>query len=442
MCNRAHASLKALQGLGNTHRGLFMANWWLVFNAVCLSVLSYRCQLWAVAGNYKTLTQKAQMVFNKGVKVIVGAFCTAPREALHKLTRVLPARHFFNKLTQTSALRLYCVPPTSQILACLGKDWRPGTLDGPHFSNPGGVVTYHLHSVRPRWPAWHPTTLEALSKRVPFNGPRTNVMAVAPWEVPNWEARLKHIGPTHPNTRKEWVNNLYRSIPMSNLAIITVVRMVSKQGHYDNLMVGGAAAIFTMGLGDKKVQHTQRWCLGTGVVQHNIDLFAIAKTAKWIDMYYTECTPPWHIYILCWNSSALMAIMNIWAPVAQPHNTLSVHHKQVSALGTRTPASWDQVQDSTVQAQALADCTHTPWASLNRVQSAAFQKSIAWKRAFTWWAQEWKEECQKQQIHDSFAYKYALTHLMATTTLSGWQQSRRPMAPPSSPDTLPPPLCG
>lgn len=79
---------------------------------------------------------------------------------------------------------------------------------------------------------------------------------------------------------------------MSNLAIITVVRMVSKQGHYDNLMVGGAAAIFTMGLGDKKVQHTQRWCLGTGVVQHNIDLFAIAKTAKWIDMYYTECTPP------------------------------------------------------------------------------------------------------------------------------------------------------
>ena len=30
MCNRARASLKALQVLGNTHRGLSMANWRLV----------------------------------------------------------------------------------------------------------------------------------------------------------------------------------------------------------------------------------------------------------------------------------------------------------------------------------------------------------------------------------------------------------------------------
>ena len=123
MCNRARTSLKALQVLGNTHRGLSMANWQLVFNAVCLPVLSYGCQLWAAAGNYKTLTKKAQMVFNEGVKVIAGAFRTAPREALHKLTRVLLARHFFDKLTQTSTLRLYCIPPMSQLLAHLGPDW-------------------------------------------------------------------------------------------------------------------------------------------------------------------------------------------------------------------------------------------------------------------------------------------------------------------------------
>ena len=47
MCNQARASLKALQVLGNTHRGLSMANWRLVFNAICLLVLSYGCQLWA-----------------------------------------------------------------------------------------------------------------------------------------------------------------------------------------------------------------------------------------------------------------------------------------------------------------------------------------------------------------------------------------------------------
>ena len=46
MCNRARASIKALQVLGNTIRGLSMANWRLVMNAVCLPVLTYGCQLW------------------------------------------------------------------------------------------------------------------------------------------------------------------------------------------------------------------------------------------------------------------------------------------------------------------------------------------------------------------------------------------------------------
>ena len=115
MCNQARASLRALQILGNTHHSLSMANWRLVFKNVCLLVLSYGCQLWANACNYKTLVKKAQMVFNKGVKVILGAFRTAPCKPLHELMQVLLARHFFDKLTATSALRLYRVRITSQL---------------------------------------------------------------------------------------------------------------------------------------------------------------------------------------------------------------------------------------------------------------------------------------------------------------------------------------
>ena len=81
-------------------------------------------------------------------------------------------------------------------------------------------------------------------------------MAVGPWEVPNWEARLNHMGPTCPNDRKGWVNDLYRSLPMSDLTIVTVTATVSKQGRYDDLMVGGAAAILTTGQGDERVQRT------------------------------------------------------------------------------------------------------------------------------------------------------------------------------------------
>jgi hypothetical protein len=46
MCNRACASLKALQLLGNSIRGLRQAKWKLAYNTICLPVLTYGCQLW------------------------------------------------------------------------------------------------------------------------------------------------------------------------------------------------------------------------------------------------------------------------------------------------------------------------------------------------------------------------------------------------------------
>ena len=208
MCNRARASLKALQVLGNTHRGLSMANWRLVFNAVCLPVLSYGCQLWATSRKYKSLCAKAQLVFNEGVKVISGAFCTAPREPLHELTRVLPARFFFDKLTHTSALRLYRVPRTSQLLARLGPEWQVPVSGGPD-SLTGGPVNHPPPAVRPRRPRTQcPTALEALAARIPFDGPHVNVVAVPPWEVPNWGERLNHMGRCAPQDRREWVDDL------------------------------------------------------------------------------------------------------------------------------------------------------------------------------------------------------------------------------------------
>jgi hypothetical protein len=40
----------------------------------------------------------------------------------------------------------------------------------------------------PRYPNPHmlPTALEALALKVPSAGPKVDVVAIAPWEVPNW----------------------------------------------------------------------------------------------------------------------------------------------------------------------------------------------------------------------------------------------------------------
>jgi hypothetical protein len=62
-CNRARASLKALQLLGNSVRGLDQARWRLAYNAICLPVLTYGCQLW-FTGKQVTLVKKLQTVQN------------------------------------------------------------------------------------------------------------------------------------------------------------------------------------------------------------------------------------------------------------------------------------------------------------------------------------------------------------------------------------------
>ena len=51
----------------------------------------------------------------------------------------------------------------------------------------------------------------------------------------------------------------------------------------------------------------------------------------------------------------------------------------------------------------------TPCVSLNRVQSAAYQKQVTRKWAFTKWAKEWHKEWHKCYGRDSFAYEYTLT---------------------------------
>ena len=82
MCNRARASLKALQLLGNSVRGLDHANWKLAYNAICLPALTYGCQLW-FTGKQVGLVKKLQTVQNDATKIMTGTFRTTPREPLH-----------------------------------------------------------------------------------------------------------------------------------------------------------------------------------------------------------------------------------------------------------------------------------------------------------------------------------------------------------------------
>ena len=130
VCNRARATLKALQLLGNSIRGLDQANWRLAYNAICLPVLTYGCQLWYM-GKQVTLVKKLQTVQNEAVRIISGTFRTTPREPLHQLLTIIPMGLHLDMLTQSTALRLYKAPRSSQLLRRLGPAWHSPALNAP-----------------------------------------------------------------------------------------------------------------------------------------------------------------------------------------------------------------------------------------------------------------------------------------------------------------------
>jgi hypothetical protein len=206
----------------------------------------------------------------------------------------MPAKYVTRRTTR--ALRLYRVPRESQLLRRLGPDWDPLVQTGSHWVLPGARVNPNRRTGSGR-SAQRPTALEALGARIPFDGPRADVVAVAPWEVPNWRAQLNYMGVVRPQARKDWVDGLYEGLPDSGVAIINLAGTVSNKGRYDDLIVGGAAAILTEGSNGETHAETRTWALGSEVEAHDVNLFGLAKAAVWVTEFYAERPPPLHTFI-------------------------------------------------------------------------------------------------------------------------------------------------
>jgi hypothetical protein len=71
----------------------------------------------------------------------------------------------------------------------LGTDWySPGQGDLP--------LPVPCSRVLPGKRNQRPTALEALALKVPSEGPKVDVVALAPWEVPNWVEHVSYMGVT------------------------------------------------------------------------------------------------------------------------------------------------------------------------------------------------------------------------------------------------------
>jgi hypothetical protein len=88
VATRTKGTLKSLQLLGNSVRGLNQGSWRLAYNAICIPALTYGSPIWF--RGKKKHTKTLQTVQNMAVRVIAGAFRSTPLEPLHQLMAIPP----------------------------------------------------------------------------------------------------------------------------------------------------------------------------------------------------------------------------------------------------------------------------------------------------------------------------------------------------------------
>ncbi len=249
--------LKVLQLLGNSVRGLDQARWRLAYNAICLPVLTYGCQLW-YTGKQVTLVKKLQTVQNEAVQLISGMFQTTPCEPLHQLLNILPIDLHLNMLLQKTAFRLYKAPKGSQLLIRLGGDWHsPSTNDLP-------LLAPNRASLK--------TTLCTLAARVPVNGPWVDPFPNLPPGAPGWNGQVKVIP-----KQKEWdyehvTNSLIAKCRKGSTINIFCDGLISNNGCPDGKQIGTTAAVLYQ---EGKEAHHLKRVLGKSVTEQDTMICAL-----------------------------------------------------------------------------------------------------------------------------------------------------------------------
>jgi hypothetical protein len=396
MCNRARASIKALQLLGNSVRGLDHARWRLAYNAICLPVLTYGCQLW-FTGKQKGLVQKLQTVQNEAVKVISGSFRTAPREPLHQLLSILPMDLRLTMLTQNSALRLYKVSKESQLLRRLGGDWhtpQPHDFPLPTPNNDGAH-----------------TALRSLAARVPAKGPHLDPFPDLPEGAPTWHGRVKWVP-----KQEDWDYNQV-TVAFTNLCnkgqTINIFSegTLSNRNREDGKQVGAASAVLYHN--GREWKHKER-VFGETVTVNDTALRSFIPALDVLTDFLTTQpnNPQRNILIFLSSNLAVGRVLD-----ASPHAEQAVSIECLARIGELLDAH------PNVNIWLLWLPRTIPWVGFKRAKQLAFeairtadlrdvkephtingQKKKTRETAIAAWAERWH-----QAPRSSLAYKIALT---------------------------------
>jgi hypothetical protein len=396
MCNRARASIKALQLLGNSVRGLDHVRWRLAYNAICLPVLTYGCQLW-FKGKQVTLVNKLQIVQNEAVKVISGAFRTTPREPLHQLLNIFPIKHRLDMLIQTTALRLHRLPRNSQLLIRLGDGWHHPDPQNPTLPTPNRKGAK--------------TTLQFLAAKTSPKSPRINAFPEVPARAPTWDGRAGTI----PRRNKEEYGAITEAFVESCQAGTSInifcVGTRSNRNREDGKQLGGASAVlYHQG---REGQHAEI-TYGESITESDTAIRAIYLGLRTAADFLSGQAPPPQTSVIVFTPSPTAASR---ALDATPHDEQAVSincmetveeilntHPSLTVRFCWLPRSAPFVgfkRARQLALEAIRTATPTEADELHTIKS---QRRGAKESAVTGWAESWH-----QAPRTSLAYRTILT---------------------------------
>jgi Reverse transcriptase (RNA-dependent DNA polymerase) len=420
VCNRACASLKALQLLGNSVRGLDQASWRLAYLAICLPVLTYGCQLW-YRGKQVTLVKKLQTVQNDAVRIISGTFRTTPREPLHQLLTILPMDLHLNLVTQNTALRLYRAPNGSQLIRRLGGAWHtPSPIDFP------------LPAPNRRRAN---TTLCSLAARVPPSGPRIVPFPDPPASGLLWDERVTLIP-----KREDWdysqVSDALTDFCRRGLSTnIYCKAVISNKDRDDGKQLGAASA--TLYHKGKEGGHSEK-IFGESVTKADAEIRSLAPALDAISLHLAnKPAQTQETFILLLPSS--LALCRVLDPSTHDEQEVSLGHlRTLGELLNTYPnicvvLQWLPKQIPFVgfkranQLALEAIRTANP-DDLEDPQTIQKQKKTAKDSAIATWAERWH-----QAPRTSMAYRTALRAPPDGRAHHTFQPARKPDKGPEDP---------
>ena len=387
MCNRARATIKALQLLGNSVRGLDFAQWRLAYNAICLPVLTYGCQLW-YTGKQKKLAHKLQVVQNEGIKLIAGAFRTTPREPLQQLFNVLPMDLRLRLLTDNSALRLYRLQSSSQVLLRLGIEWTPTPRES--------IPTPTRRSAK--------TALRALASRVPANGQRLEPFPDIPVDAPLWDDRVEIRPVLGKEDQPALAERLATQQKGGRIPQVFMGGVLSNKGRHDGRSIATAAAV---------LYHTQsEWghtecILGEKLTRTDIEVEALRPALKLLRDFANDTKYIGPVQLITGSHTALNLFLNFSPHDSQP-TSLNIAH-EIDTLLTENPLLYIKIQhakrgpvlEGYKRVRQLAfEAVKRPLPNEYQAPSTRYQREETRTAAIETWGQRYHENPRHSQAYN------------------------------------------